>query len=66
MAVGNKLDPTDASGYMLTDALVSHHNKIIIIITINVLVVQHTAFQFRIGFDKTLLSLSFLILITSS
>ena len=54
MAVSSKLDPTNATVNMLTDALVGHHNKIIIIIiTINVLVVQHTAFEFRLGFDKT-------------
>ena len=53
MAVINKLDPTNATVNMLTDALVGHHNKIIIIITINVLFVQHTAFEFRLGFDKT-------------
>ena len=63
--VSNKLDPTNESVNILTDALVGHHNKIIII-TINGLVVQHTAFEFRLGFDKTLISLSFLILITSS
>ena len=61
--VSNKLDPTNASVNMLTDDLVGHHNKLL----------QSMCWLFnthhlsiRLGFDKTLISLSFLILINSS